>query len=166
MEIKNNTKGITLIVLTITIIVMSIIAGITIYSGKNIIKKAKLEELKTNMLLIQAKAREYVEDANFKMGINPDDTKKADVRNEVYVTNAQLKKATDNEVTSLGISDATTCYWLTPEAQTSWGLEKIELEEGEQYLIQFDETNVTVEVYNTLGYSGNYSLTEIDQIEE
>ena len=27
-------------------------------------------------------------------------------------------------------------------------------------------TNATAEVYNTLGYNGKYSLTEIDQIEE
>lgn len=165
-SVKNKTEGVTLIALTITIIVLSILAGITIYSGKDTIKKAKLEELKTNMLLIKAKAREYVEDANFKMGINPDDTKKSSVRDEVYITNAQLQKADDSEVSSLGITDATTCYWLTAEAQESWGLEKIELKDNERYLIQFDETNVTVEVYNTEGYDGKYSLTEIEQIQE
>ena len=62
----------------------------------------------------------------------------------------------------LGITDITTCYWLTQEAQSSWGLDKIKLGENEKYLIQFDETNVTVEVYNTQGYNGNYSLTAIE----
>ena len=64
MKVKNN-KGITLIALTITIIILLILASITIYSGKESIKKAQLESLKTNMLLIKAKAKEYVEQASF-----------------------------------------------------------------------------------------------------
>ena len=58
MKVKNN-KGITLIALTITIIILLILASITIYSGKESIKKAQLESLKTNMLLIKAKAKEH-----------------------------------------------------------------------------------------------------------
>lgn len=42
----------------------------------------------------------------------------------------------------------------------------MELEEHEKYLIQFNETDITVEVYNTKGYQENYSLTAIDQIKE
>ena len=75
MNIKNRTNGVTLISLSITIVILLILAGIALYSGSDTIKKAQLEELKTNMLLIQAKAREYVEDANFKMGVNPDEAK-------------------------------------------------------------------------------------------
>ena len=32
-------------------------------------------------------------------------------------------------------------------------------------LNKFDETNLTVEVYNNIGFNGKYTLTEIDQIE-
>ena len=53
-------KGITLVALTITIIILLIIAGISISVGKSMIKKANLEELKTNMLLIKTKGKEYV----------------------------------------------------------------------------------------------------------
>ena len=65
---KNIKKenGITLIALGVTIIVLLIIASIGVYSGKETIKKAQLEEMRTNMLLIQAKSKEYVEEANFK----------------------------------------------------------------------------------------------------
>ena len=161
--VKNKTNGVTLILLSITIVILISLAGIVLYYSKDTIKMAQIEELKTNMLLIQAKAREYVEDASFKMGINPDEEKKANVRNEAYVINAKLKKVEENEVPSnFGITDITTCYWLTPEAQSSWGLDKIKLAENEKYLIKFDETNVTVEVYNTQGYDGNYSLTAIE----
>ena len=79
---------------------MIILAGIGIYGSTDIIKKAKLEEMETNMLLIEAKAREYVESATFKMGINPDEPKKQNVRNTVYVEEAKLQKATDADIPS------------------------------------------------------------------
>ena len=41
-------KGITLISLTITIVVIMILAGITTYIGKDLIKETKLQDLKTN----------------------------------------------------------------------------------------------------------------------
>jgi hypothetical protein len=118
------------------------------------------------MLLIKAKAREYVEDADFKMGINPTDEKKIEVRNNVYVENAKLEKAELDDISRFGITDDTTCYWLTSEAKNNWGLDNMELADDERYLIKFDEENLTVEVYNTNGYNGKYSLTEIEQIEE
>lgn len=84
INLKNN-KGITLIALSITIIVLLILASITIYSGTESIKKAQLENLKTNMLLIKAKAKEYVEQASFKNGV--DDTKiKEEVKSELKGT--------------------------------------------------------------------------------
>ncbi len=164
-DIKNKTEGVTLLALTITIAILLIIAGITVYSGKDTIKKAKLEELKTNMLLIQAKAREYVEDATFKMGINPDDNKKNQVREEVYLQNARLEKA-DSVPADFGIADTSTCYWLTDEAKNNWGLNKMDIDDNERYLIQFNENDGTVEIYNSLGYNGNYSLTDIDKLQK
>lgn len=166
---KNKTEGITIVTLSITIIVLLILAGIAVYSSKEMIQRAKLEELKTNMLLIQAKAREYVEEANFKMGINPEtktDEEKDTIRKEVYAENAQLEKVDDGIPEHFNIDDRTNCYWLTDEAQNNWGLGKIELADGEKYLIRFDEQNVTVEVYYTEGYEDRYSLTDIEKIQE
>lgn len=165
-SIKNRAHGVTLVALSITIIVLLILAGITVYSGKNIIKKAKLEELKTNMLLVQAKAREYVEEVNFKIGIGSDEekaTKVENVRKEIYEDREKLKKA-ENIPEELGISDFSACYYLTPETKDKWGLEKLENEE--QYLIQFNEEDVTVKIYNTEGYEGKYLLTDIEEIQE
>ncbi|MCI8443598.1 MAG: hypothetical protein HFJ37_00175 [Clostridia bacterium] len=161
---EGQTKGITLISLIIAIIVLLIIAGISIYSGKDIIKRAKLEELRTNLLLIQAKAKEYVEEANFKMGPSPDDSKKTAVRQQVYEEEAKLQKATN--ITAPSSIPVSECYQVTKETLKDWGLDKIETKPEEYYLIQFDDTNATVEIYHTEGYNGKYSLTEIDAIEE
>ena len=167
-KLKEN-RGVTLLALVITIVVMIIIAGIAVYTGTDTIKKAKLEELKTNMLLIEAKAKGLVEEVNFKIGLTkPEDEgyqeKKDSAEQEVYVNGAKLKKATNiSAPSSIPVSE---CYEVTQDAMNAWGLDGLELEEGEYYLIKFDDTNATVEVYNTLGYDGKYSLTEIDSIEE
>lgn len=165
-------KGITLVALTITIIILLIIAGISISAGENMIKKAKLEGLKTNMLLIQAKAKQYVEEANFKIGNSTEDTDKiAEVREEIYVEKAKLEVANDEIKNKINVT-GDNLYVLTKDENkdtySEWGLNKIELDSdsGETYVIRFDENNLTVEVYNTLGYNGKYSLTDIDQIEE
>lgn len=162
MQIRSN-KGITLMTLVITAIVLLIIAGIGINYGSDTIKKATLEEKRTNMLLIQAKAKEYVEEANFKMGISPDDNKKAEVRKEVYEGEAKLQPA--SEVSAPSGIPVDECYVVTEDTMNLWGLQDIKLEDEEKYLIKFDDTNATVEVYNTIGYDGKYSLTDIDNIE-
>ena len=58
-------KGITMVALVITIALLLILAGISIGTGGNIIKRTELENLKTGMLLIEVKGKEYVENANF-----------------------------------------------------------------------------------------------------
>ena len=65
MNLKNN-KGVTLLVLMVTIVVMIIIASIAIYSGSAAIKEAQTEDVKTNMLLIQAEVKNFVEQAKFE----------------------------------------------------------------------------------------------------
>ena len=152
---KRNISGVTLLNLAVTITILVIIAGVTIYSGKGILKEAEMQELRTNMLLIQAKSKEYVTKANFKMGIDAEtksEQEKQQIRDEVYgkgsEDGAQLEQAF-NIPSEFGISGNAICYWLTEEAQTKWGLDKIQITENEKYLIEFDEKNETVEVYNT-----------------
>lgn len=61
---------------------------------------------------------------------------------------------------------------MTSATLDNWGLNKIELKNDEKYLIQFKDTinasntEVSVEIYNTAGYNGAYSLTDIENIEE
>lgn len=165
---KNKIRGVTLIALTITIVILLILAGIGFSSGQNTIQKAQLEELKTNLLLIQAKAREYVEEANFKIGIGTkeqQDEKTQSVRKEIYEDTEKLKKADKiPEQFNIQETDTGAWYYLTPETKEKWGLEKLNHEE--QYMIHFDEINEKVEVYYTEGYEGKYSLVEIDAIQK
>ncbi len=168
MKIKEN-KGVTLVALIITIVVLLIIASIGVYSGKETIQKANLEALRTNMLLIEAKAKGVVEKANFQLG--PDLQKMSEIstiRSEVYVTENKLQKLSDSGITvPSGIPTGENVYVLTQETASLWALDGVydELAENEYYVISFDEENATVEIYNTLGYQGHYSLTEIDELD-
>ena len=165
-DMKNNVKGITLIALTITIVLLLILAGISLYSGKETIEKAKLQELKTNMLLIQAKAKEYVEEVNFRMGIGLEDERKENqekARDEIYVEGQNLKQAGNIPSVIIDKIDQKSCYQLTKETVEKWGLDKLQ-DEVNDYFLVFDEINEKVEVYYREGYEGKYSLTEIEKI--
>lgn len=169
-------KGITLVALSVTIIVLIIISSIAIYSGSKTIKKANLESLKTNMLLIEAKARECVEEANFKLGPNGQKSSEIEnIRKKIYENedekSAGLKKISELKTENPKIEIPTqipqgeNVYWVTPEAMKKWGLDKIKLEDGEVYLIEFNEIEATVKIYNNLGFNNKYSLSEINQEE-
>lgn len=159
----NKENGITLVALVVTIIVLLIIAGIGINTGMSSLEKVKLEELRTNMLLIEAKAREYLEEANFKIGKETDITKIQEIKNEIYVTNNKLEKANNTNVSNnQGNINLENCYVVTQESLNLWGLNEIKLNNNEKYLVEFKENEMKVEIYNTNGYNGKYSLSEIE----
>ena len=65
-----------------------------------------------------------------------------------------------------GVPTGDNVYVFTSETAALWGLDNVygEPESEGYYLIAFDEENASVEIYNTLGYQGRYSLTEIDEL--
>ena len=175
--IKNNKKGITLVVLVITIIVLLILAGITVYTGKGSIKEAKLEALKTNMLLIQTKAREYVENASFDLGVDPNNATaemKEKAQNELSgADKGRLVSEDDSikdELVDIGISlddiKNGKVYILETENLKNMGINDVESNATEGwYVIVYNIEDTSAEIYNTMGYNGKYSLTELEQIE-
>ena len=164
MKVKEN-KGITLIALIVTIIILLIIAGIAIYNGKETIKRANLEALRTNMLWIEAKAKGLVEEANFQLGPEKKGDK-AKIREEIYA--GENKLATVDTISNIPseIPTGDGVYVFTSETAVLWGLDNVygEPESEGYYLIAFDEENASVEIYNTLGYQGKYSLSDIDDM--
>ena len=167
-------KGITLVALTITIIILLIIAGISISAGGNMIKKANLEALKTNMLLIKTKGKEYVENANFKLGPKFDTAEDKQTRIDNAKTELKGTIATSDEVAQIknkiGENKVDTDYTFYSELTMSnleeMGIKGVQLEDNETYIIRYEIDSMEVEVYNTLGYNGKYSLTDIEKIEE
>ena len=137
MKIKNN-KGITLVALTITIIVMLIIASITIYGGSKLIKQAQTEDVKTNMLLLQAEIKNYVEQARYE------NKKIENFLNEgITVGSTTLKISQAQEI------QGTQFYKiLTPMSE--FNLDKLD---EELYLVSMDIDKINVDVYFVPGIS-------------
>lgn len=170
-------RGITITTLVITIIVLLIIAGISAGTGNKVIKSSELENVKTNMLLIKAKGKEYVENANFKLGTNFDNlTDAEDKDNRITAAKKELKEGkeiTDKDILkNIGIENIkayTYYYKLSNDDLTDMGLSNVKSDEKNGwYIIKYDLKNVEVEVYNTLGFERDgkkyYSLNELQNL--
>lgn len=59
---KNNNKGITVVALTITIVVLLIVAGITSYSGLHTVKSARFYNAESQMKILNAKVSELYDE--------------------------------------------------------------------------------------------------------
>ena len=142
MDLKSE-KGITLVALTITIIIMLILVGVGINFGGNAIEKAKIEDIKTDMISIKTRAKIIAEEYNFK-----------DIENLVGTS------ATNEEIQKLGLTELNNGNikkWSTNDLN-SQNLSKIE---GDKYVVCYDlEDPNNCEVYYIDGYKGKYSLTD------
>lgn len=141
----NKEKGITVIALIITIIIMLILAGVGIHFGTDAIDKAKIEDIKTDMISIKTKAKIIAEQYNFK-----------DIDSLVGTP------ITDEEAGKLGIANNENARKWGSNDLKNQGLPTIE---GDIYIVNYNlkETN-SCEVYYLQGYNGKYSLTELNEL--
>lgn len=150
----NKEKGITIITLVITVIVLVILTSITIYTGGDVIKQAKLQTIDTNMMLIQAKTKTIEEQSKF----NKD---KSNYKGTV-VSNITGNNSIDNLKNMNVIEDASKYYLLSESDLVSMGLNKIDYELG--YIVNYE----TEEVIYVKGFSNNgktyYKLSEIKNL--
>lgn len=169
---KNN-KGVTLVSLVITIVVLIIISGITVNVSNDVSEQARLQDLKTNMLLIQAKAKTLAEEVNFETA-NLDATKEEDAKKIAEIKGTKLigtkfdsseetiKTATSNA----GVTDTTDFYYLSQENLSQMGI-NIEVPEDTYYLVKYNFEDT--EVVFTGGYKYEdevyYKLSELNNIE-
>lgn len=152
---KENNKGITIIALIVTIIIMMILASVTIEFGTGEIQRAKLEDIKTTMLLIKGRAKIVAEKESF--GESYDNTGMV-----------KLADATSYNISNLqsifnSLGDTSNLYiW----EQTAMDNNNIDVEITTQDFFVVDYS--TGEVYYSLGYTyeGNtyYSLTDMQNI--
>lgn len=172
-------KGVTMLVLVITIIVLAIIAGISIGKGNNVIKRSQLESIKTNMLLIKVKAKQYVEDANFKLGTNPtpeekatriEEAKKEFIGEQIIdsgIFNGNINKT--KEEIDKDIENYIFYYKMSTDNLKQMGLSNVNSDENSGwFIIKYDVQNVDIEIYNTKGFESQekkfYSLSEIQDL--
>lgn len=138
-------KGITIIALIITIIIMLILVGVGMNFGGDALNKAKLEDIKTDMISIKTRAKIIAEQYNFK-----------DIDNLVGNT------ITDEEAAKLELTNSDKILKWSSSDLASQNLGSIE---GEQYVVFYDLNDPNnCEVYYLNGYEGKYSLTELQNL--
>ena len=170
-----SNKGITLAVLVITIVVLLIIASISIGTGNKVIKSSELENMITNMLLIKAQGKEYVENANFKLGPNFESA--TDKEAKISTAKGELKGEEITGSYKIGqetvSSDDSNCiyyYKLSEQQLNEMGISKIKSNDNAGwYVIKYDVKKVEVDVYNTKGFENDknyyYSLEELQNLD-
>ena len=94
-KMKRNDSGITLLVLVITIVGLTIIASITVYEGKELLNKAKLNTLEANMLTIQAKTKAYAEEIEAKIWTK--ESNKDSERDKAFINDKKFLTVTSIE---------------------------------------------------------------------
>lgn len=173
-------KGITMIVLVITIVLLLILAGISIQGGGSIIKRADLENLKTDMLLIKVKGKEYVENANFNLGTSFDKlTDENEKSKRIEMAKSKLKGTeiqNASELSKFGITsdqfeqeknNLNLYYTLSTSDLEEIGMQDVS-SKG-QYIIKYNIKDMTIEIYNTQGFENGdktyYSLSELENLE-
>lgn len=147
---KANEKGITMVTLVITVIVLIIITAIGVGTGSEIIKRADLQNINTNMMLIQAKVKTISEQAKF----NKDTSNYKGTKVSEISGNEQIDK--------LPITDKENCYLLSQTDLDSMGLEKITIDEG--YVVNYN----TNEIMYVKGFETDdtiyYNLTDMKNL--
>lgn len=142
LKIEN---GITIIALIITIILMLILAGVGIHFGSDAIDKAKLEDIKTDMISIKTKAKIITEQYNFKDIDSLVGSEIADIEaQKLNITNSgNLRKWSSSDLSNQNLSTI----------------------EGDVYIVYYDLDNPNnCEVYYLNGYQGKYSLTDLQNL--
>ena len=129
-----------MVALIITIILMSILVGVGINFGNGAINKARLEDIKTDMISIKTKAKIIADEYNFK---------------DIEVLKGKL--IDDQEILSkLSIEEG---YLWDRNTLDEEGLNSIK---ENVYVVTYNlEDTSNCEVYYINGYDGKYSLTDL-----
>lgn len=172
MKKEERNKGVTLATLVITIVVLLILSGITINYGVSNIKRAKIQNIKTNMLLIEAKTKEYVENANYDLGIKPNEATTemkgkaiSELEGEGKGTKVTTSSSISTELNIMGITSEEisngNVYQISTTDLEKMGIKGVESSEKKGwYIVVYDITNSNVKIYNTKGIKTNNNETK------
>ena len=168
-----NQNGKTSIVLIIIIVLIIGMATILVRYLRGMIVVSKLQDLKTNMLIMQAETKKGLEKVCFQT---------ANLNKENADDNAKIEQAKAENLIGIKLSDASeevkesvsglpqeveiddNCYYLDDETLEKIGIKDGHIMQYKYFIVKYDFTNTTAEIITTKGYNGNYTLTQIIQL--
>lgn len=156
-------KAITLVALIITVIIMLILATMVVNYSIEAINKAKLEDIKINMLLLQGKSKTIKEKFEFKeietlVGLKVEIENLSNISYQIQVE--LLNILTNN-------TEGNYYIWEQQDLEAN-GLNSIKITQEDFYIVDY----TTGEIYYSLGYKHKengetttyYTLTELQNI--
>lgn len=168
-----NKSGITLIALVITIIVILILAGISIGEGTQLIKKAKIESLMTNMITIKANAKIYAEEINAQVW-DLSDQDKVNKRKELFQSTYKMSEGDNSVIAKVNspINDQNGCevYNITTGTLNEMGLSDLanDSKDGEFVVVYNSDDFTKLEIVYPSGVlyenTNYYTLTDLQNI--
>ena len=125
------------------------------------------------MLLVEAKGREYVENANHELGVNPGNaTDEMKQNSESKLVGEKLDNA-DPIISTLNIDTSKyNAYKLSESVLEDMGIRDVDSnEQAGWYVIAYDVNDVEVKIYNTKGVqlsdgTVKYCLDDIRDVNE
>lgn len=146
-------KGITLIALVLTVMILSILVGIATYTGIDTIKSSKFTRFETELKMMQTKVNEWYEE--YKNGDNTYLTLGQEISANSDVEDQSNRVFTSN---ASGITDKEGYRYFSIETLKTLGIEGIE----KPYFINIEKRMVVR--YEGFSYEGKmyYSLNDIE----
>ena len=160
-----NEKGVAIPTLIIIIAIIIVVAIVGIKYGMKMIDENQLQDLRTDMLLIQADTKKSLEEVSFQT-VNLDKNKEEDLAkiNEVKQENLKGIPVQGTEIEKSipeGITIDENYYYLDENVLKDMGVKESDSEKYGNYIVKYDFENIKVEVINTKGYEGQYTLTDL-----
>ena len=164
-----NESGKSIVILIILTILVIIGVAVVINYAKEMVAETKIQDLRTNMLLMQAEVKKGLEEVCFQT-VNLEESKEDDLTkiNEIkkeHLDGTKLSEApvevqeAVKNVPNVEFND--NCYYLDETTLTEIGIKKIDTNEFGYFIVKYDFAKAGIEVINTKGYDGNYTLTQI-----
>ena len=168
MRNEGGKSIVTLVILTILIIVG---ASVIINFAKQMMAETKVEDLKTNMLLMQAETKKGLEEVCFRI-VNLNSSKEEDLAkiNDIkkeYLKGTMLSNSpTEVQEAIKNVPDITfdeNCYYLDDATLIEIGIKGVDSNQLGFFIVKYDFSNADIEIINTNGFEGKYTLTQILQ---
>ena len=166
--LKNN-KGITLTALVITIIILGIIATIVIRTSSPVIQEAKIEDVKTTLLLIQAKWKVEKEKAKFDptTSMFPDQVvQQSNIDDGTHLAEEKGQLVSSYKVTTVdekwNVDTSITYYKLSQECLNAMGLEDADASKG--YIVNYSNNDIILESGFKYDETTYYKLSDLENL--
>lgn len=156
-----NNKGITIIALIITIVLTLILLSVVIKFGTNEIDRAKIEDLKSTMLLIKGRAQVSKEKTNFEKDYSEKGV--IQINDDLTLPEGKTYDLSSIQSKLNALADKSQLYIWEQTALNNNGID-YEITSDDFFVIDYNN----MEVYSSIGYSFEgrtyYSLSQLQEL--